>query len=53
MTGVKRQVINFKRLAVTPIKIKIGRDAREKSLKSAWEKQGVLAKYNATAAAKR
>ena len=53
VTGVHRQQINFKRLSLTPYVVKIGRDARLKSLAKAWAKEGVLAKWQKSSAAQR
>mmetsp|Transcript_48616 Transcript_48616/g.72159 ORF Transcript_48616/g.72159 Transcript_48616/m.72159 type:complete len:134 (+) Transcript_48616:135-536(+) len=48
ITGVKRQVIPFKRIALTDFKVKIARNAREKTLKAAWAKEDILSKWEAT-----
>lgn len=54
ITGVHRQVINLRRLSLTDFKVKIGLNARAKSLKKAWAAAGVQEKWAATAwAAKR
>lgn len=37
ITGVVRQVVPFKRVALTDLKVKIPRNARAKTLKKAWE----------------
>ena len=36
VTGVSRQIVPLKRIALTDIKVKIGRNARQKSLEKAW-----------------
>eukprot|EP00500_Bicosoecida_sp_ms1_P002493 CAMPEP_0203806146 /NCGR_PEP_ID=MMETSP0115-20131106/33_1 /ASSEMBLY_ACC=CAM_ASM_000227 /TAXON_ID=33651 /ORGANISM="Bicosoecid sp, Strain ms1" /LENGTH=106 /DNA_ID=CAMNT_0050714803 /DNA_START=65 /DNA_END=382 /DNA_ORIENTATION=- len=53
VTGVHRQTINFRSLALTPFTVKIGRNAREKSLKAAIAKAEVLPKWEATSWAKK
>ncbi|TMW61584.1 hypothetical protein Poli38472_012775 [Pythium oligandrum] len=53
VTGVNRQVISFKRLALTDLTVKIPRQAREKTLKKALEAAGTLEKWNSTTWAKK
>ena len=53
LTGVSRQIITLKRLSLTDIKVKIGLNARQKSLEKAWTKGDVLAKWEATSWAKK
>jgi len=53
LTGVSRQIITLKRLSLTDIKVKIGLNARQKSLEAAWTKGDVLAKWAATSWAKK
>eukprot|EP00567_Pseudictyota_dubia_P016529 CAMPEP_0197451336 /NCGR_PEP_ID=MMETSP1175-20131217/28491_1 /TAXON_ID=1003142 /ORGANISM="Triceratium dubium, Strain CCMP147" /LENGTH=124 /DNA_ID=CAMNT_0042984019 /DNA_START=46 /DNA_END=420 /DNA_ORIENTATION=+ len=53
LTGTSRQMINFRRLALTDFKVKIGRNARHKALAKAWEKANILEKWNESAWAKR
>ena len=48
-TGVERQVITLRRLNLTDIKVNIGRQAREKSLKAAWSKEEVSKKFSESA----
>ena len=48
VAGVKRQVIPFKRINLTDLKVKIGRNARERTLKNAWTKEDILAKWEAS-----
>ena len=36
VTGVSRQIVPLKRIALTDFKVKIGRNARQKSLEKAW-----------------
>jgi large subunit ribosomal protein L14e len=48
ITGIKRQIIAFKRINLTDLKIKIPRNAREKTLKNAWAREDTLAKWEAT-----
>mmetsp|Transcript_12305 Transcript_12305/g.17714 ORF Transcript_12305/g.17714 Transcript_12305/m.17714 type:complete len:132 (+) Transcript_12305:109-504(+) len=47
-TGVARQIIAFKRVNLTDLKVKIPRSAREKTLKDAWAREGTLAKWEST-----
>lgn len=53
ITGVDRQVINFKRLALTDLKVNIAFNARQKKLKAEWEKAGIIQKWEATSWAKK
>ena len=53
ITGVHRQVINLRRLDLTDHKVKIGLNARAKSLKKAWAAAGVAEKWAASAWAKK
>jgi large subunit ribosomal protein L14e len=53
ITGVSRQVIPFKRLALTDIVVKIQMNAREKTLKKAWTEADVMAKWEASSWAKK
>ena len=53
LTGVSRQIITLKRLSLTDIKVKIGLNARQKSLEKAWAKADVLAKWESTSWAKK
>ncbi|KAG5177524.1 ribosomal protein L14-domain-containing protein [Tribonema minus] len=53
LTGVKRQMIPFKRLALTDFKVKILRNARQGTLKKAFAEADVLAKWGATAWARK
>jgi large subunit ribosomal protein L14e len=53
LTGVSRQIITLKRLSLTDIKVKIGLNARQKSLEKAWAKGDVVAKWAATSWAKK
>ncbi|GLE01470.1 hypothetical protein PINS_up010300 [Pythium insidiosum] len=53
VTGVNRQVISFKRLALTDLTVKIPRQPREKTLKKALEAAGTVEKWNSTAWAKK
>jgi large subunit ribosomal protein L14e len=50
VTGVTRQMIPFKHLRLTNIKVEIQRQPREKMLKAAWAKADVLAKWKSSAA---
>ena len=48
LTGVSRQVINFKRLSLTDLKVKTGLNAGHKALVAAWTKADTLNKWNAS-----
>lgn len=48
ITGIDRMQINFKRLSLTDYKVKIGRNARQKSLEKAWKAADVVAKWEAS-----
>jgi ribosomal protein L14E/L6E/L27E len=49
LTGVSRQTINFKRVALTDYKVKIGVNAGHKALTTAWTKGDIKAKWAASA----
>jgi large subunit ribosomal protein L14e len=49
LTGVSRQVINFKWVALTDYKVKVGRNARQSTLVKAWKEADVQAKWAASA----
>ena len=53
LTGVKRHLIPFKRLALTEFTVPILRNAREKTLTKAWKESDVQSKWEATAWAKK
>jgi large subunit ribosomal protein L14e len=54
VTGVHRQVISTRRVTLTPVVATgLRHNASQKSLKKAWEEQGVLGKWQATAWAKK
>merc|ERR1719436_2060029 len=53
VTGVSRHMLPVKRLSLTDIKTKISRGAREKTLRSALDKEGVMGKWAETALAKK
>ena len=53
MTGVVRQVISFKRIALTDFMIKIEVNARVKTLSKAWKEADIDAKWTATSWAKK
>jgi large subunit ribosomal protein L14e len=52
-TGISRQIVPLKRIALTDIKVKIGMNARQKSLEKAWTRDDVLNKWNNTTWAKK
>jgi large subunit ribosomal protein L14e len=49
VTGVTRQIIPFKRLSLTDYVVKIGRNARQKSLNKAWTDAGIKEKWDTSA----
>ncbi|CCI47933.1 hypothetical protein ABG067_007023 [Albugo candida] len=53
VTGVRRQVIPFKRLALTDLVVQVPRQPREKTLKQALQKGSIVEKWNNTAWAKK
>jgi len=50
---VHRHVIGTKRLSLTDLRIRVGRNASQPKLVAAWKKADVLAKWEATAWAKK
>mmetsp|Transcript_120835 Transcript_120835/g.169945 ORF Transcript_120835/g.169945 Transcript_120835/m.169945 type:complete len:135 (-) Transcript_120835:30-434(-) len=53
ITGVSRQVIPYKRIALTDLTVKIQANARQKTLKKAWEEGDTLNKWESTSWAKK
>lgn len=53
VTGVHRQAINFRRLALTDLKVKISRNARHKKLAKEWKASNIVATWEASSWAKR
>ena len=53
LTGIRRQIVPLKRIALTDLKVKIGLNARQKSLEKAWAAGDILNKWNNTAWAKK
>ena len=53
ITGVNRQVISFRRIALTDHVVKIQMNARQKTLKKAWEAGDTMAKWEASSWAKK
>lgn len=53
VTGVDRQVIPFKRIALTDLKVDVQKSARAKTLKKAWAEGDTLNKWEATSWAKK
>jgi len=53
VTGVNRQQINFKSLALTPLQVKIGRNPRPSTLSAALQKAKVLEQWKTSTWAKR
>merc|ERR1719390_561414 len=52
-TGVARQVIPFKRVALTDIKIKVPKNARQKTLGKAWDAADVQGTWDSSSWAKK
>ena len=53
ITGVSRQVIPYKRIALTNLTVKISRNARSKTLKKAWAEAEIESKWEKTSWAKK
>ena len=53
ITGVARQVISYKRIALTDLKVKVSRNARSKTLNAAWTEGDIMAKWEASSWAKK
>ena len=53
ITGVSRQVISYKRIALTDLVVKIEKNARQKSLKKAWEEGETMSKWESSSWAKK
>ena len=53
VTGVARQVVPYKRIALTDLKVTIQRNARAKQLKSAWKAGDTLAQWEGSSWAKK
>lgn len=53
ITGVSRQVIPYKRIALTDIKVNIQRNARAKTLKKSWKEGRTLAQWEGSSWAKK
>ena len=53
ITGVSRQVISYKRIALTDLTVKIQMNARQKTLKKAWAEADTLAKWESSSWAKK
>jgi len=53
ITGVARMKINFRRLALTDIKVEISRCPKAGAIKAAWEKADVMATWEKSSWAKR
>ena len=53
ITGVQRQVISYRRIALTDLTVNIQRSARAKSLKAAWKEGDTLAKWEGSQWAKK
>ena len=53
ITGVKRQVISYRRIALTDLTVNIQSNARAKTLKAAWKEGDTLAKWEGSQWAKK
>jgi len=54
LTGITRQVISFKRIALTDLKVTgVRRNSRQKTLVKAWTDNDIMAKWEATSWAKK
>uniref|UniRef100_A0A6U6K629 Large ribosomal subunit protein eL14 domain-containing protein n=1 Tax=Odontella aurita TaxID=265563 RepID=A0A6U6K629_9STRA len=53
ITGVSRQVIPYKRIALTDLKVNVQRSARAKTLKAAWKEGDTLNKWESSSWAKK
>jgi len=53
ITGIARQVISFKRIALTDLKVNVQLNARAKTLKAAWKEADTMAKWDSSAWAKK
>ena len=53
ITGVSRQVIPYKRIALTDLTVKIQRNARAKTMKAAWKEGNTLAQWEGSSWAKK
>ena len=53
ITGVTRQVIAYKRIALTDFTVKVERSSTQAEIKAAWEEAETLSKWEATSWAKK
>ena len=53
ITGVSRQVVPYKRIALTDLKVSIQRNARAKQLKAAWKAGDTLTQWEGSSWAKK
>ena len=53
ITGVQRQVISYTRIALTDLTVDIHRNARQTSLKKAWETADTMNKWESSSWAKK
>lgn len=53
ITGVSRQRINFKRLTLTPLKVKIPLNAKQKTISKAFKEGEIMAAWGKTALKRR
>jgi large subunit ribosomal protein L14e len=53
ITGVTRQVIAYKRIALTDFTVKVARSSTQAEIKAAWEEDDILSKWEATSWAKK
>ena len=52
-TGIARQSMPFSHLSLTPLNVKVGRNARGATVAKAWTKEGTLKAWEATTWAKK
>ncbi|RKP21758.1 RPL14A, partial [Rozella allomycis CSF55] len=52
-TGVARQQLSFRRLAVTPFKVSVPRGSRSKTIKKVFEAEKIAEKWETTSWAKK
>ena len=53
ITGVKRQVVSYRRIQLTDHTVKIQRGARAKQLKAAWKEADTMSKWDGSSWAKK
>lgn len=53
ITGVRRQLISYRRIALTDLTVKIARNARAKTIKKAWAEAEIESKWENSSWAKK